>query len=617
MSGTVTYMSEAMMANTEIYNGSSAKTWKMSLKSGAFPSTPYKITRAVLKINISSVYNTDRHMVVKRENGEQLGDVSTGAGGVRELQLLTSAGYEGITSVKLDGVERWACQLRAGSCITILVYWVDEEPIAIEPPDAPEPIVITGIESTGESGFVLHSEVAVSFDGVDISEPINEGLLSLSFTDNEEDEADDLQIKLQDKTNKWLTQWLNDTMQQAVYGIKSSTKGMTISAGVKQFWPDGTIRSADFGFFELDELKSSGPPSQILIKGTSLSYANGIRTEERDKSWENYTLRKIGEEIADKGRLGFLYDCPKDPSYSRVEQTKQTDIAFLMQLCHDNGFSLKISGLKLIIFDQARYESMTPYTTIRWMDGTYTKYDLQTQDGDTHYDQCTVIYYDAASGTRYEGIARSEDYDEEATEHTVCTITDRKVGSAAEAGELAAKILRLHNKYEKRVNFTMVGNPMLGAGMTIDLEGFGLWDEKYIVKTCKHEVSHSGYTTKITLRTIPEGNVLVVKTEEVAESSGGNTTSSSSSNVKKEWRTKVATSVYKASTGEQKVGIIAAGQKVDILSGIKNYRRLVAGKSVTGYVPTVNLEYVDVNTPYGTGVESPQVTIVNGQVVYL
>ena len=615
-SGTVTYRSDMLSPHREIYNGASAQTWKISLESGAFPSTPYKITSAKLKIDIRNVYASDRHMIVTRDTGEQLGDVPTGTKGVQELDLQINSSYEGITSIKTDGVDKWACQLRGGTYIYIIVNWEETEPEVTETEEAPEPVVITGVEANGEKGKALRTEVGVSFDGVDISQPVNAGLLSMSYTDNEEDEADDLQIKIQDRDKLWLGQWLNDTMAQAAYGIKQGTKGLTISAGVKQSHPNGVIRSADFGLFELDELKAQGPPSVILIKGTSLPYSNGVRTEERDKSWEGYTLKKIGEEIAGKAGLGFLYDCPSDPSYTRVEQAKQTDIAFLQQLCHDHGYSLKISGLKLIIFDQARYENMNAVASIKWMDGTYTKYDLNTQDGDTHYDQCTVRFYDAVTGTMYEATANAEDYDAEAKEHTVCTVTNRAVHSADEAAELASKILRLHNKYEKRVSFTLVGNPLIGAGMTMELEGFGLWDEKYIVKQARHEVSpNGGYTTKVMLRTIPEGTVTVVKVEEEEKSTG--TGGKAKNGANKEPRTKCATKVYKKDTGNEGVGFIVKGQKLSILSAIKNGRRRCSGPGgITGYIPVGNIEWVDPKTPVGPGVkDTKQSVIINGKVV--
>lgn len=55
----------------------------------------------------------------------------------------------------------------------------------------------------------------VYFAGVDISASIRPYLLSLTYTDNEEDEADDLQLKLQDRDGIWLTKWLNAAIQAA------------------------------------------------------------------------------------------------------------------------------------------------------------------------------------------------------------------------------------------------------------------------------------------------------------------------------------------------------------------------------------------------------------------
>lgn len=75
--------------------------------------------------------------------------------------------------------------------------------------------------------FARRTAVDVAFDGVDISASIRPYLLSLSYIDNEEDEADDLQITLQDRDGLWLCQWLNDMVQAA-----ASTTGVALAAPV-------------------------------------------------------------------------------------------------------------------------------------------------------------------------------------------------------------------------------------------------------------------------------------------------------------------------------------------------------------------------------------------------
>lgn len=57
--------------------------------------------------------------------------------------------------------------------------------------------------------------VEVAFDGVDITQSVRPYLLSMTYIDNEEDEADDLQITLQDRDGLWLCQWLNEMVQAA------------------------------------------------------------------------------------------------------------------------------------------------------------------------------------------------------------------------------------------------------------------------------------------------------------------------------------------------------------------------------------------------------------------
>jgi len=62
----------------------------------------------------------------------------------------------------------------------------------------------------------------VYFDGVDISTSVRKYLISFTYTDNEEDEADDLQIKLEDRDGIWLTKWLNAAVEAAAETLSVS-----------------------------------------------------------------------------------------------------------------------------------------------------------------------------------------------------------------------------------------------------------------------------------------------------------------------------------------------------------------------------------------------------------
>ena len=347
----------------------------------------------------------------------------------------------------------------------------------------------------------MWTEIDVYFDGTNISQSVKPFLLSLQYTDYEEDQADDMQIKLQDANGIWVHSWLNDVIQDAAGG---NTKGLAMLVHIWMGNTSGGRYHLHCGDFELDTLVASGPPNVVTIKGTALPWGCGIRTVQKSKSWEKYKLSEIAGEMAGKAGLSVYYDAPDDPLYDRVEQSCQTDIAFLEQLCKDAGKSLKCVCNRIVIFDQAEYESRAAYTTICWMDGSYTKYSVSTQEAESHYAMCKVSYYDPDKKKTYKGEYKAEDYDtlNDEQKQNILTITDRRVTSNDEAKALAMHLLRLYNKFEKVVEFTMVGDPMIGAGLTVYLAGFGLWDGKYMVKEAVHSISQSGYTTKIKLRNI-------------------------------------------------------------------------------------------------------------------
>lgn len=429
------------------------------------------------------------------------------------------------------------------------------------------------------------TSIEVFFAGTNITKSMQQYLISLSYTDNEEDETDDLQIKLHDRDKIWLEKWLNDAIQAAAdtptpksdddekessspykvtakgglavrsrpsdqyyqygslpYGTivdvksisggwanitydgknayvkaeylteleksdssdssdggQSSTKGLRIQAViVRQNWKsDGKDDVLECGQFSLDDISASGPPGVINIKATSLPYSSTIRQMKKSKSWESYSLSGIANEIADKNGMTCMFQSGTDPSYERVEQYRMSDIEFLKKLCQDNGCSLKVSNNIIIIFDQAEYEKKKTIRTIKYGDGSYTKYKLSTVSND-RYASCRVSCT-TNDGKVIQATALVDGYDKDNKDNQ-CLEIKQTVKSEEEARLLAEKMLRLHNKYEKTATFTLPGDTSLLAGCVVELKKWGAFDGKYIIKQAKHQVSGSGYTTQITLR---------------------------------------------------------------------------------------------------------------------
>lgn len=299
-----------------------------------------------------------------------------------------------------------------------------------------------------------------------------------------------------------------------------ASKGLKIQASITRLnrRGNGENEKMECGQFELDDVSAQGPPSVITIKGTSLPYSSTIRQTKKSKSWENYTLSGIANEIASTNGMTCMFLCDKDSSYARVEQYMITDIGFLQKLCQDAGCSLKITNNIIVIFDQAAYESKPSIKTIRHgAEGGYTKYKLNSGENDI-YTSCRVSYVDS-SGNLITATAYVADYDKD-NKNNQCLEIHQKVENTAEAMALAEKQLRLHNKYEFTASFTLPGDPCLLAGCVVELSGWGAWDGRYIIKQAKHTVSNTGYSTQITLRRALNFD----KTENVATGTNAATT---------------------------------------------------------------------------------------------
>lgn len=340
------------------------------------------------------------------------------------------------------------------------------------------------------------TEVEITFAGVNVTEDIKSYLTSLTYTDSEEDESDDLQIDLADRESVWLN-WLEDATKAA------AASKLKIAAVIRpQNW-DPEMTELETGSFELDSADCDFKSGAISIKGAALPFSASVRQTEKTKAWEKYHLSGIAREIAANAGLSCVYESSYDPQYKRKEQNKKSDIQFLQELCKDAGISLKCSDGQIILFDQKKYEALPPILTVKRGDGTYTDARFSFGSSDTQYSSCRVSYTDPATGKSISGTATATGED---TESGQVLEISAKVSSSAEAKDLAEKRLRLCNKFQRTGEFSFPGNTSLVAGVTIQVQDFGGFDGKYIVKQAEHTVSGSGgYTTRISVRRVLEG----------------------------------------------------------------------------------------------------------------
>lgn len=334
-------------------------------------------------------------------------------------------------------------------------------------------------------------ENVLYFDGVNISASAKYYLLSMTYTDNEADKTDDLQLTFDDREKEWM-QWLKEN---------GTAKGVTVRAVIVQKNWDGSGKDLqlDCGTFELDSIDFSDPPAQVSIKATAIPYSSTMRLQKKTKAWENVKLSAIANDLAAQNGITCMYESSYDPMYKRKEQVKKTDLAFLQELCKSAGISLKATSSTVVLFDAEEYEKKPPVCTIARGKSDIIKSNFGTSYADTAYSSCHVVYTDPMTGKKIEGTFENP----EKGSGQVLEINER-VTSAAEAKELAKKRLRQKNKGEVKASFTLVGNVALVAGLTVQVEGYGLFDGKYIIEQARHKTT-GGYTLELTLRRVLEG----------------------------------------------------------------------------------------------------------------
>lgn len=292
------------------------------------------------------------------------------------------------------------------------------------------------------------------------------------------------------------------TAVETVEEVRKGEKPKLVTAVlVQQNW-DGNGRDAtlNMGTFEIDGIDVSGPPTKVTVKSTSIPYTSTLRMEKKSRAWENITLKGIGEQIAGESRMSLMYEAEENPTFKRKEQIQTSDIKFLQELCHAAGMALKVTTMKIVIYDAAKYDAKPAVKTFHFGGKEILSYKLGTSLTDTAYTSCHVSYSDPDSK---ETIEYTYTPDSSIGTGQVLEVNE-KVRNTEEAKRLAKKRLREKNTQEYTASLKVVGDVSLVAGITVKLKGFQKFDKKYKVTQAKHSLT-GGYTVDLSLKQVLEG----------------------------------------------------------------------------------------------------------------
>ncbi|MGM8733146.1 phage late control D family protein [Enterobacter hormaechei] len=187
--------------------------------------------------------------------------------------------------------------------------------------------MITGMNI--QAGAKIAPAFMLKQDNEDITQDFSDRLISLTMTDNRGFEADQLDIELDDTDGQ----------------IAMPPRGATLTLWLG--WQGSALIKK--GTFTVDEIEHRGAPDTLTIRGRSADFRGSLNSR-REQSWHDTTLGVIVETIATRNKLeASVADMLKAIPVHHIDQTQESDAAFLSRLADLNGAAVSVKAGKLLL----------------------------------------------------------------------------------------------------------------------------------------------------------------------------------------------------------------------------------------------------------------------------
>jgi len=205
------------------------------------------------------------------------------------------------------------------------------------------------------------------------------------------------------------------------------------------------------GAFRIDQKRYKGFPETLSLRGNSY----------KTRVFENTTLSRIVNQIISENELQPFIKLKKDISIKMFSN---------WQYLENIPASLTIKKEELI------------------------SYSID-DNNHTLYKEATVEYFD-----KEDNRLKTYTFKDPYIKYGETLKLIEKAENIEQAEEMAKSALRMNNNITVKIRLELMGDTRLVSGLTINLEGFGNYDGKYIISTAKHTINNSGYKTSVELR---------------------------------------------------------------------------------------------------------------------
>lgn len=324
-------------------------------------------------------------------------------------------------------------------------------------------------EQVPEARFVL------TYQQRNITQDISEHLVSLSYSDYLSDEADSLEVELEDAEGKWLGAW---------YPGHGDTLSLSIG------WNGQGLRT--LGRFEIDEIELNSPPSTVSIRALGAGIQTALRTTEH-RAYENTTLNAVAKQIATRQGLELI-GAIEPITLDRLTQ-QESDLTFLRNLAGEYGYAFKVTGKRLVFHAISELAKGVPVASLVLKDLS----SVRLRDQITvvpkavevrHKDPIKkrLITYKIING---ETVAVPSSSSQTTT--SADTQKQRKRSASADVAKARAKAdLAKSNRERTSGSWSCMGRPNLVSGNIVVLVAAGKLGGNYLITAAHHRFTRSG-----------------------------------------------------------------------------------------------------------------------------
>ncbi len=332
---------------------------------------------------------------------------------------------------------------------------------------------------------VQRPDFSLFYEKTNITADIEPHLIELNYTDYLEGQSDELTVRFEDISGKWIRQWF-------------PTQGDKLKAAIG--YASGQL--VDIGAFEIDEVEYEYKPSVITLRALSTGVTKASRTLQ-PKAYEKTTLAQIVAVVAKRLQLKVVGKIKHIP-IQRVTQYQERDVEFLSRLAREYHHSFKIVDEQLVFSDKSDLGMAAPVAVLDESQCKTIRLRDRIKDAAKQVD---VSGFDVngkqvvKKTKKKQGLRKNIKQAQTSNEDTLKIVTRGESHEQIDACAQAA----LETQDEERCagEITIIGNPKLVAGATIMLRNLGIFSGKYLIKSSRHSIAREqGYITNIEVRMI-------------------------------------------------------------------------------------------------------------------